>query len=678
MNTPFSGGVGVGFLVAGKLIVSGLNGMIRLQRYTLFIAWLLALSADAQELDRDDASLSELEARQEYIEGMLDELPRTSMRSGTGSIGYRSRGFPDEEREVKIEIRLEQPERIDEIVLVPTIWRSMNDGFQADGFPLSFRVQAGMDGDSEGQTVASFTEADGLLPRVAPLIIPIEGLEASWIRIETQRLSKRAIDDRAVLQLSEILVFSGAANVALRQKVIASSSPNAASFPWHKNYLVDGSMPYVINSAKGGRSVAYISAIVEKPSIVVDLGKEYPLSGLQLYRVEQGDTVPQAYSSTYGIPQHLRVWGSMTEGFEDATLLHELFNRGRMEYGPIIMKRFSEVPVRYVRFEANNEMDPTLNLIEQGRLGFAEIEIYSKGENVALGKTATANHKPNSPGRSLVALTDGMNLYGEILPLQVWLGGLARRHELETELPLVVGELGHRYDRQEFRLSLMTWIAAIFAVGIGLIFLVERNLRLNQADQIRRRIAANLHDELGADLHAIGLLGDHAINVVDVRAELIDTAQRIRSLTEETSATARHCTNMLESGVDNGNFITEMRRSAFRLMDDTDYDLQVEGVKFLTRLKPRRRIDLLLFHKECLINTIRHSESSWVRTSLTASSKVILLQVSDNGVGLAGKIPPSLQRRAKLMRGEVTCNETENGSSQITLSLRLNRLRWFL
>ena len=44
--------------------------------------------------------------------------------------------------------------------------------------------------------------------------------------------------------------------------------------------------------------------------------------------------------------------------------------------------------------------------------------------------------------------------------------------ELETELPLVVGELGHRYDRQEFRLSLMTWIAAIFAVGIGLIFLV--------------------------------------------------------------------------------------------------------------------------------------------------------------------------------------------------------------
>jgi signal transduction histidine kinase len=622
---------------------------------------------------RESASLPELKARQDYIDGKLEQLPRLSMRSGSGVIGFRTKGIQRDDSKEWIEIHLDQPADIDCIVLVPAIWRSMADGFLADGFPLRFRIQAGMEGDRVGRTVFSATGNEAFLPRAAPVFVPTKGIRASWVRLEAQMLSRRFIDNRAVLQMAEILLFSGQTNVALGQRVSVSSSQDAFASAWHKDYLVDGFMPYLINSAKGGQSVAYISSIVDRPSLVVDLGREYPVSELHLHPVEQGDTVPQAYSGTFGLPQRLRVSGSLRKDFKDPVQLHEMLSDGRTEYGPFIARRFGEISLRYLKFEGSNDINPAAVLPEQDRLGFAEIEIFSGGRNVALGRTVYANHEPNSGGRTLEALTDGKNLYGEIRSVREWLEGLAYRHELETELPLVTAELGLRYDRQKFRLSLMTWVAAVCVACVGFVILMERNLRLKQADRIRRRIAANLHDELGADLHAIGLLGDHASNVVDSREELIDTVNRIRLLTVETGSAARHCTNMLESSNDLNNFITEMKRVASRLMADTDYAFSIEGEEHMTRLKPRRKIDLMLFHKECLMNVIRHSDATSVRSSLSATPGMVHLEVTDNGIGQtpAGRVPPSLLRRAKLMRAEVTCGESSIGGVKIHLSLRM-------
>ena len=53
----------------------------------------------------------------------------------------------------------------------------------------------------------------------------------------------------------------------------------------------------------------------------------------------------------------------------------------------------------------------------------------------------------------------------------------------------------------------MTGTVIVLAIGIGFLILIERNLRLKNAVRIKQRIAANLHDELGANLHAIGMLG---------------------------------------------------------------------------------------------------------------------------------------------------------------------------
>ena len=54
----------------------------------------------------------------------------------------------------------------------------------------------------------------------------------------------------------------------------------------------------------------------------------------------------------------------------------------------------------------------------------------------------------------------------------------------------------------------MRWLFALDAAGIIIAVLIERNIRQRAIYHTRQHIAADLHDELGANLHAIGMLGD--------------------------------------------------------------------------------------------------------------------------------------------------------------------------
>ena len=102
---------------------------------------------------------------------------------------------------------------------------------------------------------------------------------------------------------------------------------------------------------------------------------------------------------------------------------------------------------------------------------------------------------------------------------------------------------------------------------------------------------------------------------------------------------------------------TDMERAAKRIMAQLEHDIAIEGETHLKQLKPRTRMDLFLFYKECLVNISRHSGASQFSTRLTADSKRIHLTVSDNGRGILGSegngIPSSLKRRARLLGASV-------------------------
>ena len=621
----------------------------------------------------EQLNTTELEQRLEAIDAELDQLARFNPRSGTGSIGYRSPYHPDADQLEWVQIELEQPTPIDRIVLVPAIWRDTESGFQADGFPVNFRILAGTDANSDGTVIASFSETNQLLPRIAPLVVSCD-TTASWVRVEATKLSARQFDGLFNLELAELLIFSGEENIAIHRPTTLSSPDRylEAALPLarRKEFLVDGFVPYQMDTGQGDNAVAFFNGalINTTPSITIDLKTEVPLSRIHLHTVEQSDTAPQSTASGFGLPEHFIVEGAQHADFSDAVRLMEYRKASIYDVGPILVHSFPETPCRYVRLTV---LEPDLlhgDQKTQAKVGFAEIELFASGENVALGKPVTTQFLTRKRPNSL--LTDGSNFYGRILTTREWMAQLERRHELEQERPLVVAELNQRYAQQQTNLRRMIWLATLLVVGIGFIILIDRSLRQRAIQRTREQIAADLHDELGANLHAIGLLSDFVRREKE-NPELLDTLmQRMRSLTERTAAATKYCTNMLESKGLYDHLAEDMRRTATRLTTDHQHELSFEQETRLQDISPRRRIDLFLFYKECLTNIVRHAEATQITTHLIAGESTVTLTITDNGHGLNGEVPASLKRRARLLKSTLTTASLPSGGTQVTLQFK--------
>ncbi|WP_286177972.1 histidine kinase [Rhodopirellula sp. JC639] len=625
-------------------------------------------------------SLSALERRLATLEEQLTMLAKPSMRTGVGAVGFRSIPQARSDHPEWIQISLSEETSIDQVVLVPMIWRDTAKGFRADGFPLEFSIRVGLDPDPEGAVVARFDAGEQLLPRVAPVVVSFPATEASWVRLEVAKLSPRGWDGRHILQLSEILVFSGLDNVALRQPVqVSSSGQLERGLPRHQDYLVDGFVPYLMDAHDGEQSLAFVSrtSLGTTPVIEIDLRRCVPLTSIHLHATELSDNVPQALADDFGIPRSMVIEGATRSDFSDAVRLCDYQMHSIYDAGPIIMRRFPKQHCRHVRLIVNEPNTDSEGGQTQARVGFAEIEVISNGINVALGAPVTVNLDPNLTSRSASTLTDGNNLFGRILPIRDWMGELAMRHDLETERPWITAELKQRYQRQKAILRCLSWLTGLLGLIAVSTVVVERSVRQRAVSRTRERIAADLHDELGANLHAIGLLGDLAQAAADSPDRLKPLLRRVRELTERSGAATRYCSNLLESEGLFGDLMEDMKRTSNRLLNDLEHTLTFEGECYVRQLKPSVRIDLFLFYKECLTNILRHSHATEVITHLAADRKGLRLTITDNGCGLddsqISRIPGSLSRRARLAGAQVSASRLVGGGTNITLKLRTKK-----
>ena len=562
---------------------------------------------------------------------------------------------------------------------MPSIWRDGKTGFRADGFPIDFRILVGSDGDADGRVVAHYPASAGLLPRVAPLVIDLPGVAASWVRLEAAKLSPRAWDGGYILQLSEVLIFSGLENVALRQPVEVSSGDQWAGSPRHKQFLVDGFVPYLMDTSDGDQSVAFLgtSAIDAHSTITIDLESVQPIDGIHLHATDLSDSVPQAVPEDFGIPRRMLIEGATQKDFSDGTPLLEYRYQSALDSGPIITLRFPETACRYVRFTV---LEPYLHMVgdvNRSRIGFAEVEVLVQGRNIAENKSVEADFRSVAPDRSILALTDGNNLFGRILPTRKWLSELALRHKLESQRPRIAEELHRRYQQQKTKFRWLVWLVVLLSVGGVCSVLVQRSLQRRAIFQTRERIGADLHDELGGNLHAIGLLGDLAQANLHSPEKLASLLEQIRSLTERSGSAARYCVNLLESNPLYGDLIEDMLRTSARMMADLEHETTFEGEEVIRQLSAKHRLDLFLFYKECLINILRHSGATRVQTQLVADPSKVVLTVVDNGRGLVhsfgDRVPSSLSRRAQLLGARVAAEDRDEGGTWITLQLRTRR-----
>ena len=636
------------------------------------------------------SELSTLQDRLKQVDSQLASLASYHFQTNVGAIGYRSDSFKDSLHNEWVKLNFPKDEEIDQIVIIPCIWRDAKKGYQADGFPVSFKVLIGNTEYPEGKLIAEYSSQDQLLPRVAPLIIKMEKTQASWIKIIATELSSRAWDNQYSFQLAEVMVFSGDKNVALDSELTSSKNVQIYVGARDLRYLTDGSTPYIMDASGGSQSNSFLARIpnesTNQAKLTIDLGEVMELDRIHLHSLEVRDSVPQANRANFGAPKKLLISVSTSGDFSDSKTIHQYEQHSIYDVAPIMPFTFKKVSCRFIEITI---LEPDLEGKQESHFshrffGFAEIEAFSHGVNVLLGKRFNYNLPFYETPSDIKRLTDGHNMFGVILKQKEWMNQLALRHALERERPLLLKKISEKHLDRDSQNRLMLWIIGLLVLSAIAYYLINSHLQNQKVMRIRERFAADLHDELGANLHAISLLSEVAIDSVESNApdeDTLSTMNEIHTTTKRSNEAIRYCINSQETRRPLNKIVKDMHRIARRMFDSKNYEIEAEGEDIVDALPLRKRHDFFLFYKECLVNISRHSRADSFQVKLIADARAIQLIVMDNGIGSTSTKPSSLQRRAKILKARLDIEspivDSESGM-KVHLTIPLQRFPYNL
>ena len=211
---------------------------------------------------------------------------------------------------------------------------------------------------------------------------------------------------------------------------------------------------------------------------------------------------------------------------------------------------------------------------------------------------------------------------------------------------------------------------------------LERWEQQQAVERERTRVAQDLHDDLGAGLTEIGLLGGL------LQSNTTLPPERSRQALERIVQRARHLITTLDEIVWAVNPRHDSARSlggyfgryAQELFAPTAIRCRLEFQEGAadSPLNSEQRHNLFLAFKEILTNVVRHAEASEVRVSISlAVPGRLTIAVQDNGRGLPAVISEgadglsNLRRRLQHLQGECEVANRAGGGVEVRLSVPL-------
>jgi signal transduction histidine kinase len=291
----------------------------------------------------------------------------------------------------------------------------------------------------------------------------------------------------------------------------------------------------------------------------------------------------------------------------------------------------------------------------------------------------------NGEHAEVSTLTDGLSSERRIIPVGVWLKQLRERSLTERELASL-----RVYQQQLASDSELnaTWGSAII-LGLTFlipVFIVERRRLMSreQLDGIRKRIASDLHDDIGSNLGSISLIARTARkDLVRLQGpeEIAGDLTEVETIARESSLAMRDIVWLLERRQDSiGDLVVRMRETAGRLLREVEYTLECNTHKTASKLSLDAKRHLFLFYKEAIHNILKHSKANRVSIRLWDEENKLALEITDNGVGLptADRKGPvavnKLQDRARLLDGLLQIVSAAGNGTCIRLFVKRSHL----
>ena len=194
-------------------------------------------------------------------------------------------------------------------------------------------------------------------------------------------------------------------------------------------------------------------------------------------------------------------------------------------------------------------------------------------------------------------------------------------------------------------------VSVLFLLGVlaGTIYLIstaklKRQLRLAQQHELiereRARIARDLHDQLGANLTQVTLLGEMAEADKDLPGEVAQHAQQICETARETTHALDEIVwainpsnDTLESLV---NYACKYAQEYLELAG-ISHRFEIPAQLPAAIIAPEVRHNVFLAFKESVNNVVKHAQCSSVRIRLHLETHAFVFEIEDSGRGLSGQ-----------------------------------------
>lgn len=536
----------------------------------------------------------------------------------------------------------------------------------------SSALQRGTDWASSGYkqktVLVDHSQQDFPNPGIAPVAFSLpHGTRAKKIRIHATRLQRenswRRNESVHNLTLNEVLIFDGAQNVALNCR---TRSADAENFPlmFGSRFAVDG-YSYFPPIDPSQVSSPDQESIQGSPTLFFDLGQERILSEIHFYPVDRSPQFSHLYAMAVGFPGKITLRVSNHPDPQTAQTILQARPVHQIGSSPL-MRQFHPTSARYVWIEmSKGQHDPRTG---DHALGLAEIQLFENGHNILSGIHPL---RADAERNKLRHLTDGLTSSGLIMPQKEWILKLHQRAQLELqeqELRILQQQRTEKQHRLLRRLQTLLIAATLAALIVTLII---RNRHRSKLQQLREKIGASLHDEVGANLSSIALSSElltHSRQLDSPQAQEI--VHDITRVAQETATEIRLLSRFLEKKGVESNLIAQLQRIERQMLPGIQTHSDFKEAEPFNALPATDKWELVLFFKEALHNIVKHANASRVEIHTHADAQNLHLQITDNGHGLPENLPhpTHLSKRAKNLNAQLSFHTPRNGGTVLKLT----------
>ncbi len=623
-----------------------------------------------------DPQLVKTEDRVSWLDNRVSTFAQHrehAMKVGLGYRGYRPKaGAPDPS--VTLDLGSEFP--IETIFLIPAQREFLED---TGIFPKRFTIELSGRADFAQRTVI-YSSGQGVLPsrmtESNPVPFNAQNNKARYVRLTVHEGHNKGMLD--LFGLSEVVVVSNHDPVSFGAAVSCVGDLNAQGI-WYPEALADGRTPLGIWQ-NGGKSKAdpgdcvTVSDNAETVTWSIRLDHQSALDRLVLFPYQ----LDRSFESSV-FPESMTVHLQGEDGTEES-LAFQWTNplAGANSMTPLVIPLHGKT-AKSIRLSA-------LRPWKMGDMkvhALSEIEVWSKGTNLARGIAVNRLH--GGEITTVTSLTDGFAAGKMILPVPLWLDQLYERGRIERELEML--RPAHNQQASESELN-ATWGSAVI-LGLTFlipVFIVERRrlMSRDQLDQLRKRIASDLHDDIGSNLGSISLIARTARkDLVRLQGpeEVAEDLGEVESIARESSLAMRDIVWLLERRQDSiGDLVQRMRETAGRLLREVNYTLECDSNKTAAKLSLDAKRHLFLFYKEAIHNVLKHSQANSVSIRLWDEDDKLALEILDNGIGIPlneehdTATVHKLEDRARILEGLLQIASSKETGTKIRLLVKRSHL----